>query len=73
MISFISGKIALKDDKSIVIERQGMGFELFLSKTNLERIKLGEERNFYTFLFMGEKNIELYGFLSLEELELLKF
>lgn len=72
MISFISGKIALKDDKSTIVERQGMGFEVFLSKANLEKIRLGEERNFYTFLFMGEKNIELYGFLSLEELELFK-
>lgn len=72
MISFISGKIALKDDKSAIVERQGMGFEVFLSKINLDKIKTGEERSFYTFLSMGEKNIELYGFLSLEELELFK-
>jgi len=72
MISFISGKIALKDDKSAIIERQGLGFEVFLSKTNLDKINIGEERNFYTFLFVGEKNMELYGFLSLEELELFK-
>jgi holliday junction DNA helicase RuvA len=72
MISFISGKIACKDDKSIIVERQGMGFEVFLSANNLEKVQVGEERNFYTFLFMGEKIIELYGFLSLKELELFK-
>jgi len=72
MISFISGKVVHKDDKSIVVERQGMGFEVFLSVNNLEKVQIGEERDFYTFLFMGEKIIELYGFLSLKELELFK-
>jgi holliday junction DNA helicase RuvA len=72
MISFISGKIVSKDDKSVVIERQGLGFEVFLSANNLEKVQVGEERNLHTSLFMGEKIIELYGFLSLKELELFK-
>lgn len=72
MISFISGKIIHKDDKSVIIEKQGMGFEVFLSVKNLEKVNVGEDGKFYTFLFMGEKIIELYGFLSLEELDLFK-
>ena len=72
MISFISGKIVYKDNKSIIVERQGMGFEVFLSENNLKKINIGEDKDFYTFLFLGEKVIELYGFLSLKELELFK-
>ncbi len=72
MISFVSGKIAYKDDKSVVVNKQGLGFEIFLSTNNLEKVNIGEDKDFYTFLFMGEKVLELYGFLSLSELELFK-
>ncbi|MDD5696770.1 MAG: Holliday junction branch migration protein RuvA [Candidatus Pacebacteria bacterium] len=72
MISLLSGKIIYKDGKRAMVERQGLGFDVFLSAPSLEKVKVGEERDFYTFLFVGEKNIELYGFLSFEELELFK-
>jgi Holliday junction DNA helicase RuvA len=72
MISFLLGRIIEKDDKRIILEKQGMGFEVFLSAINLDNIRIGEERNIYTFLFVSDKNIELYGFLSVEELGLFK-
>ncbi len=72
MISFLSGKVIYKDEKRAIVERQGLGFDLFLSEPALKKLKIGEERDFYTFLFIGEKNIELYGFLSFEEAELFK-
>lgn len=72
MISFLSGRIIYKDEKRAMVERQGLGFDVFLSGPALEKVKVGEERDFYTFLFVGEKSLELYGFLSFEELELFK-
>jgi len=54
------------------VERQGLGFDLFLSEPTLKKVKIGEKTDFYTFLFVGEKSLELYGFLSFEEAELFK-
>ena len=62
MISHILGRIIYKDDKKIIIDRAGIGFEVFLSSNNLAQLALGEERDVCTFLFLGEKAIELYGF-----------
>ena len=72
MISHIYGKIIYKDDKKVIIDKNGLGFEVFLSPSDLREIKLEEERDIFTFLFVGEKVLELYGFLSPEKLELFK-
>jgi len=72
MLSHIFGKIIYKDDKKIILDKSGIGFEVFLSPTDLRELKIGEERDIFTYLFLGEKVMELYGFLSPEKLELFK-
>lgn len=72
MISHILGTVIYKDEKKIILDRGGIGFEVFLAPSNLKELKVGEEKNIYTFLFLGEKLIELYGFLSINESELFK-
>ncbi|MCK9578451.1 Holliday junction branch migration protein RuvA [bacterium] len=69
MINFIFGEILYKDDKKIVVDRGGMGFEIFLSANSLEKVTIGEERQIYTYLLVGEKVMELYGFLTEKESE----
>jgi Holliday junction DNA helicase RuvA len=69
MINFIFGEILYKDDKKIVVDKNGIGFEIFLSIKNLDRIEIGEERQIFTYLLVGEKLMELYGFLTQKELE----
>lgn len=72
MISHIFGKIIYKDDKKIIIDKSGMGFDVFLAPSDLRELNINEERSIFTFLFVGEKVLELYGFLSPERLELFK-
>jgi Holliday junction DNA helicase RuvA len=72
MISFLSGKIIHKDDKKVILDKNGIGFEIFLAPDNLEKATIGEEKQIYTFLFLGEKVIELYGFMSEKELDLFR-
>ena len=72
MISHIFGKIIYRDDKKIILDKSGIGFEVFLSISDLKELKVGEERDIFTFLFLGEKVIELYGFLTPDKLELFK-
>jgi len=72
MISHIYGKIIYRDDKKVIVDKSGIGFEVFLAPSDLRELKIGEDKDIFTFLFMGEKVLELYGFLSPEKLELFK-
>ncbi len=72
MISHILGKVIYKDDKKIILDKTGIGFEVFMAPNNLKELNVGEEKDIYTFLFLGEKVMELYGFLTTKELELFK-
>lgn len=70
MISYIKGKVIFKDDKKIILLNNDIGYSIFLSPLNLEKIKQGTEEEIYTDLVVKEKAIELYGFLTTEEMEL---
>jgi Holliday junction DNA helicase RuvA len=72
MISHILGKVIYKDDKKVILDKSGIGFEVYMSPSDLRLVVVGEERDVYTFLFVGEKILELYGFLTPERLELFK-
>ena len=72
MITFLKGKVIYKGSKSIFLLVNDVGYEIFLSPSNLKKIKEGTEEEFYTQLVLKEKEIELYGFLSFSELELFK-
>ena len=70
MINYLRGKIAYKDDKSLVLENQGIGFKVFASPDTLKKIFEGEEAKLFTYLYLRETTAELYGFLTPKELEL---
>ncbi len=72
MISFLAGKIIYKDDKKVILERGGIGFEVFLAFSNLEKLNEGDEAHLHTFLLVGEKSLELYGCLNEKEMELFR-
>lgn len=72
MISFISGKIKVKTEKSIIIDVSGVGYEVFTIPILLEKLKEGQEASLYTLLYVREEIMELYGFASREELEFFK-
>ena len=72
MISFLAGKIIYKDDRKVILERGGVGFEVFLANNNLEKLNQGDETYIYTYLFVSDKALELYGCLSEKEMELFR-
>jgi len=70
MINFITGKVLFKKKNFIILERNGLGFKIFLSEKNLEKIQEGEDVKIFTYFSIRNEKPELYGVLSLEELEL---
>jgi len=70
MIHYLKGKIAYKNNKSLIIENQGMGFKVFCSPNTLKKVPQEGEIKIFTYLYLREEVAELYGFLTEKELEL---
>lgn len=68
MINFIMGEIVAKNENSIVVDHNGIGFEIFVSTSTLALSgQIGDLVKIFTFMNVKEDEISLYGFLSMEE------
>lgn len=73
MISYIKGILTDMQPDSIVIETYGIGYEIRVPLTVLEEVpSIGEQIKLYTYLYVREDILQLYGFLQKEELEVFK-
>lgn len=74
MISCLQGKIIFKKQKFIILNVNNIGYRIFLSKKTLNSIsKEGDLIKLFSFLYVRENILDLYGFLSWEERELFEF
>lgn len=67
MISFLSGTIKFKSAKTITLDVNGIGYEIFVTQPVLEKIKVDEQKEFFCYLKVAENVMELYGFLTQDE------
>lgn len=65
MIAHIDGEVSEKFLNSIIVDVNGVGYELGLSQIDAEATNVGEKKKFYTYHSIRETSEELYGFLSL--------
>lgn len=65
MIAHVRGIIAEKFGNTLIIDVNGVGYEVTVPMPDFEVCTLGEERKFYTYHSVRENAEELYGFLSL--------
>ena len=72
MISYLEGKIILKNDKFIVVNVNGIGFKVFLASSRIEKLSKKEVSLFCCLRFRKDF-WDLYGFLSQEEMNLFDF
>ncbi len=71
MIGSLRGKIILKTEKFILVETGGVGYKVNVSPDLLSKSKkVGEEIMLFIHTHVREDSLDLFGFLSLEELEL---
>lgn len=67
MIAYLSGKILVKTDKSIILLVDSIGYEIFVSSKFLETIKHDQEIELFVYHKQREDAQELYGFSNYEE------
>lgn len=65
MIAHVRGKISEKFNGSIIIDVNGLGYELFVSVVDFDLVSLGESVKFYTYHHVREQSEELFGFSTL--------
>jgi len=71
MIAFISGILEMKLNGYIVIDVSGLGYKVFMSGAAIETLgELGDKVKVYTHQHVREDDISLYGFLTMEELNM---
>ena len=67
MISYIKGTITHKGETFVVLECQGIGYKISVSDKALSRLDQQQETMLYTFLYVKEDSISLFGFLTEQE------
>lgn len=69
MFDFITGKIAEKGANYVVLDVGGVGFKVYTSISTLQdsSLLIGGESTIFTYLYLKEGIMDLYGFSSREE------
>lgn len=68
MIGFIKGKLAIKLTEYVLVDVNGVGYQIFISpKTLLSLPKVSNEIIFYTYTYLRDDSLRLYGFLNKED------
>lgn len=70
MISTLTGKITFKKDKYIILDVNGVGYKVFISKNSILNLpEVGQTIKLFTYLKVAETVLDLYGFITQDELE----
>lgn len=70
MISFLVGVVDEKVDGTVLLDVNGVGYEVFVSNNTYVVLPLGERVKIYTYMSVREDGVSLFGFSSKEEREL---
>lgn len=67
MIGYVSGKVKYIKDGVVLLENNGIGYEITCSASAVNKLNIDREGGVYTYLAVREDAISLYGFISIEE------
>lgn len=71
MIAFVSGILEMKLNGYIVINVGGLGYKVFMAEASIDNLgSIGDKVIVYTHHHVREDDISLYGFLTMEELNM---
>jgi Holliday junction DNA helicase RuvA len=68
MYNYLTGEIISKTENLVVLENNGIGYEIRVSMTTLDSLPyVGNIAKIYTFLNVREDEMSLYGFATIDE------
>lgn len=72
MIAFVRGTAVDMTENSVIVEAGGIGYEIYMTGTDLSQIHMGEEVKIHTYFNVREDTMQLYGFRSKDDLQMFK-
>ena len=70
MIGILNGKIELLDRPNVVVDINGVGYKALVPDSLYAKLTKGDKIKLFTFTYVREDALELFGFLELEDLKL---
>lgn len=67
MIGYVYGKVMYIDGNTLLVENNGIGYEIICSASALARMNEKKEGGLYTYTQVKEDGISLFGFDTMEE------
>jgi len=72
MIGYIKGKVLSYTDTTVLLENNGIGYEIMCSASVYQNLVSQKSGEVYTYLAVKDDAMDLYGFYSTEELAVFK-
>lgn len=73
MISYIKGELAWFEQDKVIVDVGGVGYGIFMPERSMGKLpRAGSEVKIYTYLNVREDAMQLFGFLSQDEVRLFK-
>lgn len=73
MISYIRGKLVDIEEEKVIVDVNGVGFGIFMPPQAMHRLpEIGEEVKLHTYMNVREDAMQLFGFLTRDDLKVYK-
>lgn len=73
MIRYIKGTLEMIEEDAVILDNHGIGYRILVSTAMLDSLPdMGSEMRIYTYLNVREDAMQLFGFGSMDELEIFK-
>ena len=73
MISYLEGKLVEKNPTLVVVDVNGIGYDVNIPVSTYERLDdIGQKAKLLTYQYVREDTLQLYGFFTLQEKETFK-
>ena len=70
MISYVKGTVAYIGNDCIVVDNNGLGYNIQVSPSTASAVVMEKEVKIYTYMNVKENELSLFGFLTKEELNM---
>ena len=67
MYSFIKGEVVELNGNTLVVENNGIGYEIIASKSCISGVKVGQQAKIFTYLALSQDDVRVFGFAQSQE------
>ena len=73
MISYIRGELAAQYEDKVIVDVGGVGYGIYMSEQSMSKLPpIGSEVKIHTYLNVKEDSMQLFGFLTVDDLNVFK-